>query len=236
MQNSPLNIAVKQTMTSLEISELTGKRHDHVCEDVAKMLTELKLNVPDFSGTQKYGNNNTRTIYKLPHRECDILMMGYSISMRAKVYDRWLELEKVSKTPANFIEALTLALEQAKQIESLELQAKIDAPLIEFARQVMVENQMLNIGTYAKALSKEFGVKIGPNKLFEFLRNCGYLMKGRDAHERNYPYQKYIDCKYFGVKVERTHIGDVYVTQITGKGQAALAKEILINFDGSFQK
>lgn len=81
------------TMSSLEIAELTGKRHDNVLTDVRKLLEELNLNAPDFSGTQKYGNGNKREVFRLPKRECIILVSGYSAVLRAKIVDRWLELE-----------------------------------------------------------------------------------------------------------------------------------------------
>ena len=42
--NAPL------TMSSLEISKLTGKRHDHVMTDIRNMLEELELATPQFSG------------------------------------------------------------------------------------------------------------------------------------------------------------------------------------------
>lgn len=85
------------TMTSVEISELTEKRHDHVMDDIRKMLSELELNAPDFSGTQKYGNNNTRDIFRLPKREVMILVSGYSIALRAKIIDRLTDLENALK-------------------------------------------------------------------------------------------------------------------------------------------
>ncbi|MFM5086974.1 Rha family transcriptional regulator [Aeromonas media] len=43
--------------------DLTGKRHDNVMADARKMFTALGLNAPDFSGTQKYGNNNTLVMF-----------------------------------------------------------------------------------------------------------------------------------------------------------------------------
>ena len=46
-----------RTMTSREIAELTGKRHDHVMTDIRKMLSELGLDAPEFSGTYRTDRN-----------------------------------------------------------------------------------------------------------------------------------------------------------------------------------
>ncbi|WCL51499.1 Rha family transcriptional regulator [Leptospira sp. GIMC2001] len=86
-----------KTMSSFEIAELTNKRHDNVMTDVRTMLEKLSLHAPDFSGTQKYGNNNTREVFNLPYRETMILVSGYSVELRAKVVDRWIELERQVK-------------------------------------------------------------------------------------------------------------------------------------------
>lgn len=88
------------TMTSLEISELTGKRHDHVMEDVRKMLLELGLHAPDFSGAYKTSQGNTYECFNLPKRESLILVSGYSVTMRAKIIDRWEALETGKAQPA----------------------------------------------------------------------------------------------------------------------------------------
>lgn len=38
------------TMSSREIAELTGKRHDHVMRDVRSMLEQLEKDAPSFGG------------------------------------------------------------------------------------------------------------------------------------------------------------------------------------------
>jgi len=81
------------TMSSREIAELTGKRHDHVMADIRKMLNELEIQSPEFSGDYTDNSGRRYPCFNLPKRETYILVTGYSIPLRAKVIDRWQELE-----------------------------------------------------------------------------------------------------------------------------------------------
>lgn len=95
MEILPSNV---KTMSSREIAELTGKRHDHVMTDINKMLSDLNLHAPEFSGTYQTERGNTYQCFNLPKRETLILVSGYSVAMRAKIIDRWQELEAESHT------------------------------------------------------------------------------------------------------------------------------------------
>ncbi|OPB29625.1 phage regulatory protein, rha family [Bartonella sp. WD12.1] len=84
------------TMSSREIAKLCGKRHDHVMRDIKKMLEELnapKFGVVNFVGNYFDKKGESRPCYNLPKRECLILISGYSTVLRAKIIDRWMELE-----------------------------------------------------------------------------------------------------------------------------------------------
>ena len=81
------------TMSSLEIAELTGKQHKHVTADIRKLLKELDLDAADFSAPQKYGNNNTRTVFTLDKLLTTDLITGYSAKLRHAINKRWMELE-----------------------------------------------------------------------------------------------------------------------------------------------
>ena len=81
------------TMSSLEIAGLTGKRHDHVIRDVKKMLSELGATFPQNWGKVPSGRGRPLEIINLPKRETLILVSGYSVQMRARIIDRWQELE-----------------------------------------------------------------------------------------------------------------------------------------------
>ena len=114
------------TMSSVEIAQLCEKRHDNVVVDIRKMLEELNLYAPDFSGTYKTSQGNEYQCFFLPKRETMILISGYRIDLRAKIIDRWQELEaqQAVQLPQTFAEALRLAadLEEQKQALLIENQ------------------------------------------------------------------------------------------------------------------
>lgn len=76
-------------MSSREIAELTGKRHDNVMADIRVMFNELGIDAPEFSGTYMTGRGNSYECFNLPKRETLILVSGYSVALRAKIVDRW---------------------------------------------------------------------------------------------------------------------------------------------------
>ncbi|WP_186393278.1 MULTISPECIES: Rha family transcriptional regulator [unclassified Pannonibacter] len=91
------------TMSSREIAKLTGKRHDHVMRDIAAMLTELHGagGLPRFGDTYRNKQNGqTYPCFKLPKRETLILISGYSTRIRARIIDRWIELEAEAQKKA----------------------------------------------------------------------------------------------------------------------------------------
>jgi phage regulator Rha-like protein len=67
-------ISASQTMSSREIAELTGKRHDHVLADIRKTLEEAEIEATEFLGAYKMPSGQTATVYNLPRRECDLVV------------------------------------------------------------------------------------------------------------------------------------------------------------------
>ena len=66
------------TMSSREIAELTGKRHDHVMVDIGKMLKELGKAAPDFADTYTHPQNGQKyKCYNLPKDLVDLLLTKY---------------------------------------------------------------------------------------------------------------------------------------------------------------
>ncbi len=81
------------TMSSREIAELTGKRHDHVMRDIEEVLSQAEIDFPKFGDVVRNKQNQSVKVYNLPKRECDLVVSGYSVKYRLKIIDRWHELE-----------------------------------------------------------------------------------------------------------------------------------------------
>ena len=105
----------------------------------------------------------------------------------------FIQCEKELKTalPKNLKESLLLMIKQIEINESQALQLTSQAPKIEVYNQFIGHEGLKNMGEVAKTLN------IGRNKLFEKLRELKILQSG---HNKNTPYQRYIDRGYFEVK------------------------------------
>lgn len=120
-------------------------------------------------------------------------------------------------------ELLALAvLEAQKTIEAQNQAIERMKPKVIFADAVKASDSSILIGDLAKLL-RQNGVDIGQKRLFEYLRNHGYLIK-RKASDWNMPTQKSMNMGLFEIK-ESTHIdgnGCNIVTRTpkaTGKAQ-----------------
>ena len=87
-------------MSSLEIAEITGKRHDHVLRDIRKMLNELELINAPKSGEVKFvdarypdAKGELRPLTILDKELTFTLLSRYSFKLSNMIVKRWLELE-----------------------------------------------------------------------------------------------------------------------------------------------
>lgn len=131
-------------------------------------------------------------------------------------------LEEMLSNPANMIKVLeTLQQEQAAR-RKLEAQAEVDKPKVLFANSVEAATTSILIGDMAKLL-RQNGLEIGQKRMFEYLRNNGYLIKQR-GDSYNMPTQRSLERGWMEIK-ESTATqpnGSTRITRtpkITGKGQ-----------------
>ena len=95
-----IELNTQQTMTSLEIAELTGKQHKHVMEAIRKMepawVKTCGSNFRLTSRTIVQPNGGTREVpcYQLTKTECLYIATKFNDEARAKLVLRWEELER----------------------------------------------------------------------------------------------------------------------------------------------
>ena len=120
----------------------------------------------------------------------------------------------------------TLALRN-KRIEELDKENKAMKPKVVFADAVEASDTSILVGELAKLISQKKNKKIGQNKLFEWLRENGYLMK--KGSWKNMPTQRSVDMGIIEIK-ERTITsadGSARTPKITGKGQVYFINKFL---------
>lgn len=90
-------IIKKETMTSLEIAEVTGKQHAHIMRDIRKLLeqgvSESNFGLTSYQQAQPNGGTKDVPMYQLTKKGCLILASGYDALLREKIINRWEELE-----------------------------------------------------------------------------------------------------------------------------------------------
>ena len=166
---------------------------------------------------------------------------------KAKEFKRWVTAEvlpAIRKTggyvndTAQFVEsyfgqlepnqkhALTMMFDESKRMSA---QLKEQAPKVLFANAVETAHNSILIGDLAKII-RQNGVDIGQKRLFEWMRQNGYLIK--DGQSKNMPTQKAMEMSLFEVKESTINNpnGSVRITRttkVTGKGQTYFVKKFL---------
>ena len=145
-----------------------------------------------------------------------------------------IDLEKVWNTPEQVMaRALKLADKTIEQLKSdnkaLEHKIEADKPKTIFADAVSTSHTSILVGDLAKLLCQN-GVQIGQKRLFDWLRDNGYLIKC--GLSRNMPMQRYVEQGLFEVKESTVQNPDGSVritktTKVTGKGQVYFVNKFL---------
>lgn len=146
-----------ERMTSLQIAEITGRRHTDVMRSIRKMepawekVSERKFALAEYQDEQR----KPRPCYSLNKEECLYIATKFNDEARAKLIKRWKELEEQSKpsVPQNYLEALKSLVKSEEEKQQLALENRKQ------------QQEILTI-------SKE-NVKLG-NKITEMLPKVSY--------------------------------------------------------------
>ena len=213
------------TMSSLEIAELTGKDHRNVMRDIKVMFEQLDnlKGLLSFEHTYTHPQNGQKyKCYNLPKRETLILVSGYSVTMRARIIDRWQELEEkqTPATPKTYIEALEKLLESEKEKLVLKEELKAAEPKVEFVDSFVDSTGLKSFRKVAKILGineRKFRQFLADNKIM-YKQNGDWL-----------PYAEHINAGRFVNKTGESQGHAFISTYFTPKGEvwiAGMLKEV----------
>lgn len=138
----------------------------------------------------------------------------------------FLDIEKAWNSPEKVMER---ALQFARQ-KVIEMEKKIfeQKPKVLLAESIENSDSLILVRDLAIIL-RQNGVNIGQNRLYEVLRNDGYLVKGGTS--RNLPTQRSVDLGLFRIvetTINRSNGSSINKTpKVTGKGQAYFVNKFL---------
>mgnify|MGYP000766676447 CR=1 FL=1 len=188
-------------LDSREVAEMVGKEHNKLLRDIRVYITQLnasKVGHTDFFTESQYTDksNRQKPCYLVTKKGCEFIahkLTGVKgTEFTAKYINRFHEMEDTIKTQLPqgndlialaVIEAQKMIAERDKQIERMK-------PKEIFADAVSASKDAILIGDLAKLISQN-GYRIGQNRLFDWLRNNGYLIKSGSS--RNRPMQRYVE-------------------------------------------
>ena len=230
--------------SSRQVAEYFGKEHKNVLRDIKEILAAQNSATRFFYETTFENRGKQYPMYLMNRDGFSLLVMGFTgreaLQWKIKYIEAFnameQELLQSKKQLPNFDDPVAAARAWADAVEArrqAQKQIEADKPKVLFADAVATAKTSILIGELAK-LIKQNGYDIGQKRLFNFLREKGYLIK-RKGIDYNMPTQKSMNLGLFEIK-ERTinhtdHVEIVKTTKVTGKGQI-----YFINLFGVMQK
>ena len=170
---------------------------------------------------------------KLPEAEKFENWVTSEVLPSIRKYGGYLTPEKIEEAllnPDTLIQLATNLKEERSKRLAAEEKVTAMVPKALFADAVAASHTSILIGELSKLISQN-GVKIGQNRLFEWLRGNGYLIK-RKGTDFNMPTQYSMELRLFEIK-ERTinnadgSIRTTKTPKVTGKGQQYFINKFL---------
>ena len=171
----------KQTMSSLEIAELTGKDHAHILRDIRNMEPAWeKVSKSKFGlATYKDAQGKDRPCYNLTKRECLYIATTFNAEARARLVLRWEELERSKQSKALtqaelILQMAQMNVENERRVRELEEQQHALESRVE--EIVVRTNTNLSYSTIVGFASRN-GIKVSRERASELGRACTGVCK-----------------------------------------------------------
>lgn len=149
---------------------------------------------------------------------------------RHGVYATDATIDSILNDPDFGIRLLTDLKDERDRRREAERVIEAQKPKVLFADSVAASHSTILVGELAKIL-KGNGVDIGQNRLFQWMRDNGYLIS-RKGTDFNMPTQKAMELGLFFIKETNVQHSDGHITvnktpKVTGKGQSYFVNKFL---------
>lgn len=232
----------KVVVDSKSVAENFGKSHRHVNRDIENLIQKdvSKIGHMFYATETPDSYGRMQKAYYMNRDGFSLLVMGFTgkeaIEWKLKYIEAFNEMEKKLKNPlalpnfSNPAEAARAWADQFEKRKQAEQLIESQKPKVIFAEAVSASHSSILIGDLAKILRGN-GVNIGQRRLFQWMRDHGYLIKQKGA-SYNMPTQRAMDMGLFRVK-EGTYINGsganivTKTTKVTGRGQQFFINKFL---------
>lgn len=217
-------------VSSRQIAENFDKNH----RDVLRAVDNLKEDVRNFAqmffeSTEPDSYGREQRAYLMNRDGFTLLAMGFTgkaaLEWKLKYIAAFNEMEKKLTEQPQLTRSQLLAtalIAAHEELEEKDKQIETMKPKALFADAVSASKKSILVGEMAKLLSQN-GINIGQNRLFDWLRKNGYLIKDPKRSDYNLPTQRSMEMGLFEIK-ETTiqhsdHISINRTPKISGRGQ-----------------
>ena len=176
--------------------------------------------------TGRGGHNKVDHVIKLDMAKEIAMIQRTERGKQVRQY--FIQVEKDFNSPEKIMARALLMAD--KKVHKLEAQIEAGRPKVLFAEAASASHTSILVGELAKLL-KQNGVDMGANRLFNWLRAHGYLIK-RNGRDWNMPTQKSVEMGLIRVKETSITHADGHITVsktplVTGKGQQYFINKFL---------
>jgi phage regulator Rha-like protein len=146
------------TMSSREIADLVGSRHDKVKQSIERLVERGVIVQPPMGDeplTDSLGRPRTESVYRIGKRDSYVIVAQLSPEFTARLVDRWQELEAKAANPFLTMDRaglLRLALESEEKVVALTQRVEADAPKVDVFDRLCAAEGSLCMRDAAKAL------------------------------------------------------------------------------------
>lgn len=225
----PIAQNVARTMSSREIADLTGKRHDNVMRTIEMLHQKGVIALPQFEEVPNLGPGpQLLKQYQVCKRDSFVVVAQLSPEFTAALVDRWQELEQANTVPAipqTLPEALRLAADLAEQNNQLRLVVIEQAPKVHALERIANASGSMCLTDAAKHLG------VQRCKLIEWMRTNRWIYR-REGCARWLAFQPRQAAGLLDHKVTVLGLDDegdqrlASQVRVTPKGLAVLAQKM----------